>query len=239
MTLQRSNRLQLRHASTDMTPVWWLTNYERERGKLSSFAGVRCVLHKPCASRVCRRWRVIFVAMVLVGVLSPGQVLSQEKPVAPEINPPGDIPDSQVFVTYASPLSFSLKVPEGWGREDRQDGARFADKYDSVDISVAQNAARPTVQSARTNEAAALQGSDRAVEIVAIKSVRLPAGEAVLVSYKSNSEPNAVTGKQVRLEHDRYLLYKAGQLAALDLSAPAGADNADQWKLMAESFRWR
>jgi hypothetical protein len=40
------------------------------------------------------------------------------------------------------------------------------------------------------------------------------------------------------LENNRYLFYRAGHEAALTLSAPAGADNADQWQVMAKSFRW-
>ena len=41
------------------------------------------------------------------------QATSAEKPVAPEKNPPGDIPDNQVFIDYGSPLGFKIKVPEG------------------------------------------------------------------------------------------------------------------------------
>src|SRR5690348_11449932 len=76
----------------------------------------------------------------------------QEPPAAAEKNPPGDIPDSQVFVEYRSPLGFRLKVPEGWARTDRSDGARFVDKYDSVDISVAGARAVPTAASAAKND---------------------------------------------------------------------------------------
>jgi hypothetical protein len=35
---------------------------------------------------------------------APG--LAQETAVAPEKNPPGDIPDNQVFITYKSPQGF-------------------------------------------------------------------------------------------------------------------------------------
>ena len=31
---------------------------------------------------------------------------------------------------------------------------------------------------------------------------------------------------------------KSGKMAILILWAPIGADNADQWKLISESFRW-
>src|SRR5260221_9976912 len=81
---------------------------------------------------------------------------AQEPPAAAEKNPPGDIPDSQVFVEYQSPLGFGLKVPEGWARTDRSDGARLIDKYDSVDISVSDATAAPTAASATKNEVARL-----------------------------------------------------------------------------------
>ena len=75
-----------------------------------------------------------------LGSLTPSMVppaAAQEQPIAPETNPPGDIPDSQAFVTYTSPAGFSLKVPEGWALTQRPDGASFADKYGSIDISLA------------------------------------------------------------------------------------------------------
>ena len=57
-----------------------------------------------------------------------------------------------------------------------------------------------------------------------------PAGRpTLLIRYRANSAPDAVTGKQVRLEVDRYEFFKNGQLAALSLSAPAGSDNVDAW----------
>ncbi len=164
---------------------------------------------------------------------------AQEQPIAPEINPPGDIPDSQVFVRYSSPLSFALQVPEGWARSDRVDGAGFADKYDGVDITLAPAPAAPTADSVRNNEVPALINAGRAVKVSAVKNVGLPAGNAVLIVYACNSEPNEVTNKQVRLENNRYIYYRDGRTATLNLSAPAGADNVDQWRLIAESFRWK
>jgi hypothetical protein len=182
------------------------------------------------------------IAIVLWGplILSPrATAWAQEQPIAPETNPPGDIPDSQVFITYTSPLGFSLKVPEGWARSDRADGAQFVDKYDSIDLSAITASSAPTVKTVRANEAVALVKTGRAVKITSIKSMKLPAGNVVLIAYTSNSEPNTVTGKQIRLDNNRYLFFSnAGQLVSLDLSAPVGADNVDQWKLMSESFHW-
>ena len=145
----------------------------------------------------------------------------------------GDIPDSQVFVDYHSPLGFSLQVPEGWARSTTPTAATFVDHYDSVAVSVAQAAAAPTPDSARRTaslgDAAAISKAEAVAE---------PAGSAVRLAYISNSAANPVTGKSIRLENERYLFWRSGKLATLTLSAPQGADNVDQWRLMSRSFRW-
>jgi hypothetical protein len=97
----------------------------------------------------------------------------------------------------------------------------------------------PSVEDAKQTLAPDLAKSSRAVTVTAINQVKLPAGPAVLVSYGSNSDPNPVTNKAIRLENDRYYFWKVGELVAVNFSAPAGADNADQWDMMAKSFRWR
>ena len=161
-----------------------------------------------------------------------------ERAVSTEKNPPGDIPDSQVFVKFQSPLGFSVQVPEGWSRTEHQRGVSFADKFNRVDVEVTPAVAAPTVASVTSGQAAELVKSGRAVHLKTIKSVKLAAGAAVQIDFESNSEPNPVTNKQLRLESLRYLLFKNGQLATLELAAPKGADNVDQWKLMAQSFHW-
>ncbi len=183
----------------------------------------------------------VLTISVLLGALRlvTATAMAAEQAVAQERNPPGDIPDSQVFVAYKSPFGFSLKVPEGWARTDRRDGARFADKYNAVDVAVSAASGAPTTASVTSREAALLVTSGRAVKIGAAKSVRLRSGSAILIVYASNSEPNAVTNRQLRLENNRYLIYRGGKLATISLSAPLGADNVDQWKLISNSFQWR
>src|SRR4051794_38360140 len=70
----------------------------------------------------------IAAASLLTVQVAAGSAIAAEKAVAPEHNPPGDIPDTQVFVTYASPLGFTIKVPEGWSRKDDAQSAVFSDK---------------------------------------------------------------------------------------------------------------
>ncbi len=165
--------------------------------------------------------------------------IASETAVAPEKNPPGDIPDNQTFVQYKSPLGFRIHVPEGWSRVERADGALFSDKYNIIDLAVSTGGQPPNVASTKTREADELQKQGRAVEIKSVKHVTLKSGPAVLISYLSNSDPNPVTNKQIRLEHDRYLIFKNGTLVSIDMSAPLGADNVDQWRLMSNSFQWQ
>jgi hypothetical protein len=184
------------------------------------------------------------VAAMLAAALALGPVLSlpvaaQETLVAPEKNPPGDIPDNQVFVTYDAPSGFSLKVPEGWSRTAIEGGVRFFDKYDVIEATTGQTDAAPTPASAQSREVADLVGSGHAVKVGTVEEMKLKSGPALRIGYVANSEPNPVTGKQVRLEHERFVFFKDGKTVTLDLAAPAGADNVDQWQLISNSFRWR
>lgn len=175
--------------------------------------------------------------MLSFGAFAPA--VAQEKLVAPETNPPGDIPDNQVFITYTSPDGFGLKVPEGWSRTPIDHGVRFFDKYDQIDATLDTASAAPTVSSAKALVIPDLKAAAHAVKVTTVKDVKLAAGPAVRISYLSNSAPNPVTNKQIRLEHERFILFKDGKTVTLDLAAPAGADNADQWQLISNSLQWR
>ena len=97
----------------------------------------------------------------------------------------------------------------------------------------------PSVEEAKQMLLPELEKSSRAVAVATVKPVKLPAGPAIRISYGSNSDPNPVTNKAIRLENDRYYFWKDGKLVSVNFSAPAGADNADQWDMMATTFRWR
>ena len=115
----------------------------------------------------------------------------------------------------------------------------FSDKYNGLDLEVVARPVAPSVASVRAQEVAALEKGAGAVRVVGVSRRALPAGPAIAVVYQVNSAPNPVTGRAIRLESERLYLWRDGRLATLTLSAPAGADNADQWKLMAWSFAWR
>ena len=190
-------------------------------------------------ARKQKRWSLAAAAALSLSLaITPAVGLTAEQAVPAEKNPPGDIPDTQVFIDYASPEGFTMKVPEGWARTDRTDGASFIDKLDGVVLTVAQTDSAPTIETARKTYVPELEKAERAVKVSAIRPVKLPAGPAIRIVYTSNSEPNQVTSKQVRLENERYLYFKDGKLVTLELYAPKGADNVDQWQLMSKSFRW-
>ena len=160
-----------------------------------------------------------------------------ETAIAPEKNPPGDIPDSQVFIVYSAD-SYALKVPEGWARTVTGTNVSFASKLDGVSVTLTPAATAPTLDWVKAQYVPDLITAGRAVKVTNVSAETLPGGTVIRIDYTSNSEPNAVTTKQIRLENARYLFFKSGSLAALDLYAPAGADNVDQWQLMSRSFAW-
>ncbi|HWN51033.1 MAG TPA: hypothetical protein VNO18_14640 [Xanthobacteraceae bacterium] len=182
---------------------------------------------------------VISAAVVPVTLTQVTPAFAQKR-ISPEKNPPGDIPDDQVFIEYRSPLGFSIKVPEGWARREAAGGVTFNDKYNTVEVTVEARAEPVTVNSVKNEQLAELRKNDKvAIQATGVKSEKLPAGTAIVVAYSSNSDLNAVTNKAIRLEDARYYFWKDGKLATLILASPYGADNADQWQLMAKSFRWQ
>ena len=68
---------------------------------------------------------VLLAATLFCGHLADAN--AAEKPVVAEHNPPGDIPDTQVFVAYESSLGFTIKVPEGWSRAEGAKSVRFSE----------------------------------------------------------------------------------------------------------------
>jgi hypothetical protein len=203
-------------------------------------------------ARVCPRWLwrrgplgplsvIVLLALVACGGNSSTANSNSTPPpgaVATEDSPPGDIPDNQAFVRYQSPNGYSFETPEGWARQESPTGVSFTDKLNSVTAELSQATTAPTVDSATTTDIPALAAKTDAFEQVTVKSVSLPSGPAVLICYRANSAADAVTGKQTRLEIDRYEYFKDGQLLALSLSAPAGSDNVDAWNQIAKSFTW-
>lgn len=179
------------------------------------------------------------VLTVLASSSAPVFAAGAETAITPEVNPPGDIPDSQVFIRFESPAGFSLKVPEGWARTDAPNQTVFNDKYNRIALGIGDLAQPLDLSFGKATLAPDIEKSGHAVKIIKVLDVKLKAGNAIRVIYESNSEPNSVTNKQIREENERFFFARDGKLVTLDLSAPKGADNVDQWKLISSSFRWK
>jgi hypothetical protein len=150
----------------------------------------------------------------------------------------GDIPDTQNFLTFAAPLlHVSMLYPEGWTIKETAPQASITDKNNLVRISVS-NGAAPTLASVRS-QLAALKAAAPSLTAGAPYVVTLKSGPAVKVTYRTQSAPNPVTGKQVTLVVDRYALAHGGRVAVVDLGTPVGVDNVDAYKRMIQSFKWR
>jgi len=162
-----------------------------------------------------------------------------ESPIPAESNPPGDIPDNATFVPYTSKVGgFTISTPEGWARTTTASSVTFTDKLNTVVVSWTPASSAPTVASVKKDEVPKLANTERAFKLGSITTATLPAGPAVMVEYQANSEPNAVTGKQYRLDVQRYVLFLNGREIAIGLRSPVGSDNVDPWRIVTESFRW-
>ena len=149
----------------------------------------------------------------------------------------GDIPDNQVFLTFsARRTGFSIKYPEGWTQSGGSASTSFRDKNNIVRVLISRGPP-PTASSVT----AQLQRPSSAVRRLSVpRTVSLgAAGTAIKVVYETESAPNAVTGKRVRLMVDRYVLSRDGRVAVVDEGTPVGVDNVDAYRMMIESFRWR
>jgi hypothetical protein len=169
---------------------------------------------------------------------SPSEApVSVEPPVPVESSPPGDIPDDTQFVAYHSNKDgWTVTVPEGWSRTRTGTTVTFTDKLNTVQVD-----ARPgdpvSVAAVKKTDVPALKKSTRAFKLVSVTRVTLPAGQAVLISYQDNSDPNPVTGKQYRLDVLRYVVFHAGTRTTLTLLSPVGADNVDPWRIVTQSLK--
>jgi hypothetical protein len=167
-----------------------------------------------------------------------GAVAAQQ-PVPAEKNPPGDIPDNQAFVAYSAAGGFSVKVPEGWSRTQSTAGVEFSDKLNTIRVAWTPASAAPTVASVNNVDLPKLKASEAAFDLVDVKAVNLPAGSAVRTTYRENGVANAVTGKQYRLDVERYTVFKNGTRVDLTLLSPVGSDNADPWRIVSQSLTWK
>ncbi len=173
------------------------------------------------------------------GSSSPAAGASSQAPLPAESNPPGDIPDTTVYVPFASAAGHvKLKVPEGWSRKQTANSFTFTSNLNSISIGWQPMRAAPTVSTARSTTVPAIRHSTLAFRLLSVRAVTLRGGPGVEIVYQVNSAPNAVTGRQYRLVIERFEFFKNGRPAVLTLSSAVGSDNVDPWRIVSESFRW-
>jgi hypothetical protein len=149
----------------------------------------------------------------------------------------GDIPDTQNFLSLTAPrLAVSMLYPEGWAVQESASRVSITDKNNLVRIAMSSGPV-PTTASVQ-NQLTALKRSTPTLAAGTPHAVNLKSGPAVKVTYTTQSAPNPVTGKQVTLTVDRYVLGHAGRVAVVDLGTPVGVDNVDAYRRMIESFKW-
>jgi asparagine N-glycosylation enzyme membrane subunit Stt3 len=162
-------------------------------------------------------------------VVAPGALQAEANATAA-----GDIPDNQVFLVFRNgAAAYNIKYPEGWAQQGKGNRVTFRDKNNIV---------RVIVGAAATPTKASVQADVRRLSGVQIRtaahSTTIAGKPAFKVVYSTESAPNAVTGKRLKLVVDRYYLWQAGRRAVIDLGTPQGVDNVDAYRLMIESFRW-
>jgi hypothetical protein len=160
-------------------------------------------------------------------------------PIAPEVNPAGDIPDDQVFVAWSPPDgSFTVKVPEGWSQSQAESGATvFTDKLNSITIRSSAQRSAPTVASV-TQDLAAIRASASGWQDGTVSVVRRTSGPVILATYRADAAADPVTGKVRNDDVELYVFHTSGATVALTLAGPHGADNVDPWRIVTDSFGW-
>ena len=159
---------------------------------------------------------------------------------AKEFNPPGDIPDDQVFVDYTdSSGRGTIKVPEGWAQSDTADGVSFTDKLNTIQLVVLDASQQPTEDTVKSDDLPQLQRSLSNFSGGEVSSVDRAGSTAILATYEADGPKDEVTGKTVTDAFERYVYFKDGIEAVLILSGPTGADNVDPWRLVSDSLRWK
>jgi hypothetical protein len=171
-----------------------------------------------------------------------GQSTSGASPAvaATESNPPGDIPDSQAYVTFTVPGGDVLvKVPEGWASSRSGIASAFTDKLNRIEMATSTAGVAPTVSSVTATDLGKLQSSVPKFADGKVTGDHRAGQPVILIRYSGDSPQDPVTGKVVRDAFEHYVYYHNGQRLDLTLSGPTNADNVDPWRTVSDSVRWQ
>jgi hypothetical protein len=174
------------------------------------------------------------------GASSADNSSNAQNPNAPEVSPPGDIPDNQAFVAYTPPgAGYSVKVPEGWARTSSGGAVTFTDKLNSITMEAFPAQAPPTVSGVKGSDLPKLAKTVNGFQAGKVTTVTRNAGKGVLVTYLADSKASPVTGKVGSDAVERYVFFHRGKDVVLTLQGPKGADNVDPWRIVTDSLRYK
>lgn len=206
-----------------------MDNARRWHGK-RFYTAVGAVMF-PLGAATTLLWPLAGAAHAAPAPRAPRQSLS------PAGQPGGDIPDSAVYLRYTG-RGFSVEYVEGWLQTAATHGVTFGDKDSSVIVDL-----RPHLGG---DLSAYVQGTDlsRLAHTPGFRHEGLTRDSiggyhTLRLTYRGRSEPDAVTGKTVALQVDRYYVQGPHALAVMTLATPLGVDNADGFRRIAHSFRFR
>ncbi|MFE2874493.1 hypothetical protein ACFXG6_01535 [Streptomyces roseus] len=171
---------------------------------------------------------------------SPAAADPKPPPAPAESNPPGDIPDNQVYVVFKPAAGgFTVSVPEGWARTATGPVTAFTDKLNRIEVSEHAAATAPTTASVTARDVPALAKTVPGFSPGKASEVTRKAGKAVLYTYQGTAPTDPVTGKTLRDAFERYVFHHDGRDVVLTLSGPVKADNVDPWRTVTDSLRWQ
>jgi len=166
------------------------------------------------------------------------QPSSSETPAPAATGADGTIIADQTFSSYSSASgNYDVQFPDGWTTQANGSNVRFTHAWSGLQVEITQTNAPFTLDAIKAGPVADLMRTGRAVTVRSVAAVTAKSGQAVLVTYECNAEPQS--GKQIRIENQRYYFYSNGSIAAMTLWAPVGANNWKIWAQMADTFEWR
>ena len=149
----------------------------------------------------------------------------------------GDIPDNQQFLTFRNRAGgYSLSYPEGWARSGNGNQVTFRQQGNTITVGVAPGP-RPTTASV-TAELKGEAATDPCLQAGRPQATTAGPNQVVKVTYTTEGQKSPVTGQRPKISVDRYVYFKGGKVATVDLATPVGVDNVDAFRMISESFRW-
>jgi hypothetical protein len=149
----------------------------------------------------------------------------------------GDIPDNQQFLSFKNRGGgYLISYPEGWARSGNGADVTFQDKSNTIAIKVA-SGSQPTPAST----AAALKQeatTDPCLTPGQPQATSAGPNQVIKVTYTTQGQKSPVTGQRPKITVDRYVYFRGGKVATVDLATPVGVDNVDAYRMISESFRW-